>query len=106
MHDKIINTDSKLTKKDAATPLKFEPDDYRHHVDEFDLTEEQQNELLASLWSIMSTLVDIGWGVDTVQILLPDLFTEVAPDSEKLLESQDAFKFNQAMGTQEKGEEE
>ena len=106
MYDKIINTDSKVTKKDTAAPLKFEPDDYRHHVDEFDLTEEQQNELLTSLWTIMSTLVDIGWGVDTVQILLPDLFTEVAPDSEKLLESQDAPKFNQAIDTQEKGEEE
>jgi hypothetical protein len=93
MHDKIINTDSKLTKKDAATPLKFESDDYRHHVEEFDLTEEQQNELLASLWSIMSTMVDIGWGVDSVQLLLPDLFSEVAPDSEKLLESDNAPEF-------------
>ena len=106
MHDKIINTDKKLTKKDADTPLKFEPDDYRHHVEEFDLTKEQQNELLTSLWMIMSTLVDIGWGVDTVQILLPDMFAEVAPDSEKLLESQDAPEFNQAAGTHEKGEKE
>ncbi|GJL75967.1 hypothetical protein [Nitrosomonas sp.] len=106
MHNKIINTDSKLTKKDAATPLKFEPDDYRHHVEEFDLTKEQQDELLTSLWTIMNTLVDIGWGVDTVQILLPDLFAEVAPDSEKLLESDNAPEFNHVMDTQEKSEEE
>ena len=105
MYDKIINTDSKVTKKDAAAPLEFEPDDYRHHVDEFDLTEDQQNELLTSLWTIMSTLVDIGWGVDTVQILLPDLFAEVAPDSEKLLESQDVLEFDQAANTHEKGQE-
>ena len=107
MYDKIINTDSKVTKKDAAAPLEFKPDNYRHHVDEFDLTEEQKNELLTSLWTIMSTLVDIGWGVDTVQILLPDMFAEVAPDSEKLLESQGAPEFDQAVnGAQEKGQKE
>jgi len=99
MHDEIINTDNKVTIKDTATPLKLEPDDYRHHLDEFDLTQEQQNELLESLWTIMSTLVDIGWGVDTVQILLPELFTEVAPDSEKLLESGNTSEFDQSVDT-------
>ena len=83
MKEEYLNTNT----EDTVTPLKFEPNDYRHHVEEFDLTEEQQNELLESLWTIMSTMVDIGWGVDTVQLLFPDLFTEVAPDSEKLLES-------------------
>jgi len=81
MHDETITT------KNSVESLKFEPDDYRHHLDEFDLSEEQQNELLESLWTIMSTLVDIGWGVDTIQLLLPDFFKDVAPDSEKLLES-------------------
>ncbi|MEZ5813853.1 MAG: hypothetical protein R3E13_03910 [Alphaproteobacteria bacterium] len=99
MHDKIINTDNEVTTKDAATPLKFERDNYRHHLDGFDLTRKQQNELLESLWAIMSTLVDIGWGVDTVQILLPDLFAEVAPDSEKLLESGNTSEFDQAADT-------
>ncbi|MCP5244894.1 MAG: hypothetical protein H6937_02540 [Burkholderiales bacterium] len=99
MHDKIINTVSKTTTKDTVTPLKLEPDHYRHHLDEFDLTQEQQNKLLESLWTIMSTLVDIGWGVDTVQILLPDLFAEVAPDSEKLLESGNTSEFDQSVDT-------
>ncbi len=95
MHEEYLDTDNKVTKKDTAAPLELEPDDYRHHLDEFDLTEEKQNELLQSLWHIMSILADIGWGVDTVQILLPDLFAEVAPDSEKLLESKDASEFSQ-----------
>ncbi|MCB1950003.1 hypothetical protein [Nitrosomonas sp.] len=55
--------------------------------------------MLESLWTIMSTLVDIGWGVDTVQILLPDLFAEVAPDSEKLLESRNTSEFDRAVDT-------
>ncbi|PTN12485.1 hypothetical protein [Nitrosomonas aestuarii] len=101
MHDKTINAN---ITKDSAAPLKLEPDAYRHHLDEFDLTQDQQNELLSSLWAIMSTMVDIGWGVDTVQILLPDIYAEVAPDSEKLLESQDAPEFDQAADTHKKGQ--
>ena len=94
MHDKTINTN---ITKDSVTPLKLEPDAYRHHLDEFDLTEDQQNELLQSLWYIMSILVDIGWGVDTVQLLLPDIFAEVAPDSKKLVESRSTSEFAQVV---------
>lgn len=101
MHDEITNTDSNKTKE-AAAPLNFEPDDFRHHLNDFDLTKDQQNELLASLWSIMSTLVDIGWGVDTIQLLLPELFKDVALDSEKLLESKNTSKFDQITDTHER----
>jgi len=94
MHEEYLDTDISTTN-DTTAPLKLEPDDYRHHLDDFDLTEEQQNELLLSLWHIMSTLVDIGWGVDTVQLLLPDIFAKVAPDSEKLVESRNATEFAQ-----------
>jgi hypothetical protein len=104
MNDKTIDTNTN-TSKDAVAPLKLDPDDYRHHFNEFDLTEDQQNELLQALWYIMSTFVDIGWRVDTVQMLLPDIFTEVAPDSEKLLESHSASELDQATDT-EKGKEE
>ncbi len=100
MHKENINTDNTITK-DTATPLKLEPDDYRHHLDDFDLTEEQQNLLLLSLWHIMSTLVDIGWGVDTVQMLLPELFAEVAPDSKKLVETRSTPKFDQVVDIKE-----
>ncbi len=94
MNNENVNTDSNSTKETTAL-LNFEPDDFRHHLNEFDLNEEQQTELLQSLWTIMNTLVDIGWGVDTVQILLPEFYKDVAPDSEKLLESQNTSKFDQ-----------
>lgn len=78
--------------KNSDAPLDLTAEQFRHHIDEFDLTEEQQTELLQTLWNIMSTFVDIGWGVDTVQLYLPELFNEpssdkLAPDSGKLLES-------------------
>ncbi len=100
MHDEtIINTS---TTKNNVASLKFEPDDYRHHLNDFDLTEDQQNELLQTLWSIMNTMVDIGWGVDTVQMFFPDIFANVAPDSEKLVESKNASEFAQATVIQER----
>lgn len=52
----------------------FDAENYRHHLEEFDLTQDQQNELLETLWHIMSTMVDIGWGVDNVQRMIPELF--------------------------------
>ncbi len=78
--------------KTSSASLDVSPDDFVHHIEDFDLNEDQQKELLQTLWNIMSTFVDIGWGVDTVQLYLPDLFNEpsgekLAPDSGKLLES-------------------
>lgn len=100
MQKEYINTDISTTN-DTASPLKPEPDDYCHHLNEYDLTEDQQNELLQSLWYIMGTLVDIGWGVDTVQMLLPELFAEVAPDSQKLVESKGIPQFDQVVDIKE-----
>ncbi len=54
------------------------PDDYRQDLSSFDLTKEQEDAFLEALWQIMKTMVEIGWGVDTVQLLLPELFEESA----------------------------
>ena len=66
------------------TPLKLNEDEYMAHLDAFDLSDAQKRELLQTLWNIMSILVDIGWGADTVQMLLPDLFEAAGDDSGKL----------------------
>ncbi len=91
MRDKERNTDTLPVShdKETITPLVFNPEDYRHHLDGIELTEAQQNELLETLWQIMSTMVDIGWGVDSVQMMLPELFKNAGQDSEKLLASKD-----------------
>jgi len=77
-----MNIDTHLT---ADTPpisngsvgypvAEFDADQYRHHLDEYELTQAQEDELLEALWHIMSTMVDIGWGVDNVQRMIPELF--------------------------------
>ena len=50
------------------------PDIPTDHIQPPDLTAAQQTELLQALWQIMSTMVDIGWSVDSVQMLLPEDF--------------------------------
>jgi hypothetical protein len=49
-------------------PLQFNPDDYREELAAFDLTEAQENELLAVLWNIMASFVAMGFGLDSVQL--------------------------------------
>ena len=66
--------------------LKLKPEDYIDRLGAFDMSEAQKVELLQTLWNIMATLVDIGFGVDTVQYLLPDIFEKSSQDSGNLLE--------------------
>ena len=58
----------------------FDPDKYRSEIDDFDLTDEQATELLQTLWNIMYTFVEIGFGGDPVQHIFGKL-------AEKPLES-------------------
>lgn len=70
----------------CAAPV-LDVDDYLDDLDDQDLSEEQKIELLETLWNIMAAFVDIGWGVDNVQLVFPELFNQVAQDSQKLLDS-------------------
>lgn len=66
------------TKAEETVPIKatgslpLDVKKYQHHMEEFDLTEEQRIELLQTIWSIMAAFVDIGFGVDAVQYIFRD----------------------------------
>lgn len=51
----------------------FDPQNYRPYVDDLDLSAEQKDELLRTLFSIMSAFVRLGFDVDSVQHVLPAL---------------------------------
>lgn len=53
--------------------LQFDPERYRSEVDRFDITEEQKQELLLTLWSIMQSFVELGFSVDVCATLFEDL---------------------------------
>lgn len=71
-----MTTDSDENRENAAPHLSVPPldaDKYREYVEDFDLPEERKIELLKTLWWIMAAFVDLGFGVDSVQRLLPAL---------------------------------
>ena len=53
----------------AVPPLVLDPDKYRHHLADYDISVEEQQEFLAVIWCIVCTCVDIGVGLDSVQLL-------------------------------------
>lgn len=61
----------------------FNPEDYKQDLGVETLSDEEI-EMLRALWHIMSVMVDIGWGVESVQLLLPELFTEASKQNSSL----------------------
>ena len=56
---------------------------YQPYIKDCELSEQQAEELLQTLWQIMSTMVDIGWGLDASQLVLYQIFGDVTPAHEK-----------------------
>ena len=83
---------SSVTGEAAFKPLMLDPEKYRHHLDEFDLSDEQKTHLLQTLWSIMSTMVDIGFGLDSVQLATLFACENSGPESSDALEQTDSEK--------------
>lgn len=105
--NEIVYSDlSEESNDNYLNPLQFDPDNYREDIAAFEYTEEQQNKLLQTLWHIMSAFVDLGYGVDTVQMFLPELFEKAGRDSGKLLQQKDVNTFNEAALTHAAGKEE
>lgn len=85
------------TEHEAAPPdpqalptIAFDAERYRPHVADLNLSAAREEELLRTLWDIMSAFVDIGWGVDSVQNLLPFLREEFSAEAAPLLECEDS----------------
>ncbi len=81
---------SESTDDQAFPALVLDPDEYREDLAAFNLTREQENELLAVLWNIMCTMVDIGFGEDSVQMILPAILKNASADSVNKLEQKDS----------------
>ena len=64
-------------------------DDYRQDLATFNLTAEQQDALLKTLWAIMMQFVEWGWGVHNIHRVLPELFEKASRDSGKSLQQQE-----------------
>ena len=85
-----------------APSLQLDPEDYREELAEFGLTDQQEIELLEVLWSIMSSFVAIGYGLDSVQLFSTEekkgLFEIAGPDSGNMPDIKNTPRtFNQAV---------
>ena len=58
--------------------LALDSNKYSPYLKDSDLSDEQVEELLQTLWQMMQTMVNIGWGLDVLNILLPDIFNQQA----------------------------
>ena len=69
-------------KKKSSLPP-FDDPKYRAALDDCEMTEEQATEFLRALDFILRAFVDLGWGVDAVQLAIPAL-AEFNKQSESL----------------------
>jgi len=69
-------------------------DEYREDLKRLDLTPEQEAELLTTLWEMMKSFVELGFGVDSMHLILPEIFNSTSQTSETMLpkESNDKGK--------------
>ena len=51
----------------SISPVPFDPDKYRHFIDDYDLTYEQKNELLRIIAEIMRQFIDLGFNIHPIQ---------------------------------------
>lgn len=70
--------------------LDFNPDEYREELRECGYTKEQEDQLLQALWDIMSTMVYMDWGLDSIHLILPQIFSKASTDSDKLVNQKTA----------------
>ena len=63
-----IPNDEVIPQYDASqSSLKIDYELYQHYLDESDLSEVEKQEFLDTLWSIIVSFVDLGFGVHPVQ---------------------------------------
>jgi hypothetical protein len=79
-----INKDSD-DKQPSSGSFSCDPDSYREDISAFGFTKEQEDEFLETLWHILCTMVDLGWGVESVQYFLPEIFEKAGQDSVNLV---------------------
>lgn len=63
--------------------LPFDAQTYWHYLDGLDISDEQRAALLETLWNIMSTFVDIAFGLDPVQQVIPALVQAAWDDEDQ-----------------------
>lgn len=73
MSDKYVSDTLPIQGVSVSTLPPFVADDYLHHVEGYDFSEEQKVEFLRTLWWIMAAFVDMGFDVAKAPVFIPEL---------------------------------
>lgn len=89
---------------DQAFPtLALDPDKYRQDLNGLEADDEQVAEFLQVLWNIMHSMVDMGMGLDDIQMFLPLGVENTGQDSGKDSTMKDSKNLlNEAVTTSQK----
>ncbi len=72
-----------------VSPLVLDHSIYLPMIDDLDCSQAQKIEFLEALWSIMTSFVDLGFGVDSVQLLFPEIFENSSDAPGDMVSSRD-----------------
>ena len=77
----------KLAQNSRAPFPDLQADRYKPMLADMDLTDEQADELLRVLWNIMCGFVDLGFGSNSIQRILPSILGEFSEHSADRVQS-------------------
>ncbi len=78
-----------IYNNNTVKPPVFDPEKQRDRLKKFELTKEQENELLLALWNIARMMAEMGQGVEQTQTILYSIFKKAGYDSDKLVKKED-----------------
>ena len=64
-------------------------DEYREELAGLNLSPAQEKELLSTIWEIMKSFVALGFGTDSLSLILPEVFNETCQSDEHMLSQGD-----------------
>ena len=53
--------------------MKCNPDDYRDDFKSFGMTKKQEDEVILALWEIVRMFVELGYGVNSINRVFPNI---------------------------------
>ncbi|VAW44567.1 hypothetical protein MNBD_GAMMA03-677 [hydrothermal vent metagenome] len=97
----ITNRGARGSPKNGQPPQPpiLDIEEHRADLAQFNYTKEQEDELIKSLWGLVCTAIDTGFGLDAVSMIIP-AFTEKALECESQeLDSKGTHEIEQEFNT-------
>lgn len=85
--------------EEIIPPLELNHEAYRDYLKDYDMSIEQQNELLETLWHMMRTMVELGWGLDNFKLDLDESDQNSGIEAKFSLSINNPQTFNQVANT-------